>query len=169
MSKDKPRRYIEADSRAELGSLSHRLGDWLPPVAEPFRQPKTLRSRSTASLGLADRLTSMLTIILLIASNIFMTVAWYGQLRFPQWSIATAILVGWGIALLEYSLAVPANRIGYANGYTGGQLKIVQEVITLAVFGVFATIVLKEPIGWRYVGACACIFGAAAFMFVGRS
>ena len=111
----------------------------------------------------------MLTIALLIVSNIFMTIAWYGQLRFPHWSIATAILIGWGIALVEYSFAVPANRIGYAHGFTGGQLKIIQEIITLVVFAVFAAIVLKEPIGWRYLGAFACIGGAAAFMFVGRA
>jgi uncharacterized protein (DUF486 family) len=79
-----------------------------------------------------------------------------------------AIFIGWGIALVEYSFAVPANRIGYAHGFSGGQLKIIQEVITLTVFAVFATLVLKEPIGWRYVGAFACIVGAACFMFVGR-
>ena len=110
----------------------------------------------------------MLTIALLIVSNIFMTLAWYGQLRFPHWTVGTAILVGWGIALLEYCFAVPANRIGYAHGFSGGQLKIIQEVITLAVFAVFATVVLKEPIGWRYLGAFACIVGAAGFMFAGR-
>ena len=111
----------------------------------------------------------MLTIALLSISNIFMTIAWYGQLRFPQWSIATAILVGWGIALVEYTFAVPANRIGYAHGFSGGQLKILQEIITLTVFAIFAALVLKEPIGWRYVGAFACIIGAAGFMFVGRA
>jgi hypothetical protein len=64
---------------------------------------------------------------------------------------------------------VPANRIGYMHGLTGGQLKIMQEVITLSVFAGFAVIVLKEPIGWRYLGAFACIVGAAAFMFAGRA
>jgi uncharacterized protein (DUF486 family) len=111
----------------------------------------------------------MATIALLFISNIFMTLAWYGHLKFPNMPMLTAILVGWGIALVEYSFAVPANRIGYAHGFTGGQLKIVQEVITLTVFAVFATVVLKEPIGWRYLGAFACLAGAAAFMFVGRS
>ena len=111
----------------------------------------------------------MLTIALLIISNIFMTVAWYGQLRFPNWTIATAIIVGWGIALFEYCFAVPANRIGYASGFSGGQLKIIQEVITLTIFAIFATVVLREPITWRYLGAFACILGAAAFMFVGRA
>ena len=111
----------------------------------------------------------MFTVALLTISNIFMTFAWYGQLRFPKWSIITAILAGWSIAFLEYCFAVPANRIGYAHGFSGGQLKIIQEVITLTVFGVFAVLYLKEPIGWRYVGAYLCLVGAAAFMFVGRS
>jgi uncharacterized protein len=111
----------------------------------------------------------MLTPVLLIISNIFMTFAWYWQLRFPKWTIAAAIMVGWGIALFEYCFAVPANRIGYGHGYSGGQLKILQEVITLTVFGIFATFVLKEPIGWRYLGAVACIVGAAGFMFAGRA
>jgi uncharacterized protein len=111
----------------------------------------------------------MTTAALLLISNIFMTFAWYGQLRFPNWSIVTAILVGWGIAFVEYCFAVPANRIGYAHGLSGGQLKIMQEVITLAVFAVFAAVVLKEPIGWRYAGAVACMIGAAAFMFAGRA
>lgn len=110
----------------------------------------------------------MLTIALLLVSNIFMTLAWYGQLKFPGWTLATAILVGWGIALLEYCFAVPANRIGYAHGFTGGQLKIIQEIITLSIFAVFAAVVLKEPLTWRYLGAFACMIGAAAFMFVGR-
>jgi uncharacterized protein (DUF486 family) len=111
----------------------------------------------------------MLTIGLLLISNIFMTVAWYGNLRLPHLPMIAAILIGWGIALIEYSFAVPANRIGYAHGFTGGQLKIIQEIVTLSVFAVFAAVVLKEPIGWRYLGAFACIAGAAAFMFVGRA
>jgi len=106
--------------------------------------------------------------VLLIISNIFMTFAWYGQLRFPKWTIATAVLVGWAIAFLEYCFAVPANRIGYAHGYSGGQLKIMQEVITLTVFAGFAVLVLREPLGWRYIGAFACIVAAAALMFAGR-
>jgi uncharacterized protein (DUF486 family) len=111
----------------------------------------------------------MATILLLLVSNVFMTLAWYGQLKFPQLSVVAAIFIGWGIALIEYSFAVPANRIGYAHGFTGGQLKIIQEIITLVVFAVFAAIVLKEPVGWRYLGAFACIAGAAAFMFAGRT
>lgn len=111
----------------------------------------------------------MLTIVLLLISNIFMTLAWYGHLKFPHLPMIIAILSGWGIALVEYSFAVPANRIGYAQGFSGGQLKIIQEVITIGVFAVFAALVLKEPIGWRYMGAFLCLAGAAAFMFVGRA
>jgi uncharacterized protein (DUF486 family) len=111
----------------------------------------------------------MLTIILLICSNIFMTLAWYGHLKFPHLPMISAILIGWSIALIEYCFAVPANRIGYSHGFSGGQLKIIQEVITLTIFAVFAAAVLREPIGWRYLGAFACIVGAAAFMFAGRA
>ncbi len=110
----------------------------------------------------------MLTILLLVVSNMFMTLAWYGHLKFPHLPMVAAILIGWSIALIEYSFAVPANRIGYAHGFTGGQLKIIQEVISLVVFAVFAAVVLKEPISWRYAGALVCIIGAACFMFVGR-
>ncbi|MGZ2412629.1 uncharacterized protein ACUXST_002058 [Sphingomonas sp. F9_3S_D5_B_2] len=91
----------------------------------------------------------MPTILLLIVSNIFMTLAWYGHLKFPHLPMITAIFMGWGIALVEYCFAVPANRLGYVHGFTGGQLKITQEVITLIVFAVFAAVVLKEPVGWR--------------------
>jgi uncharacterized protein (DUF486 family) len=111
----------------------------------------------------------MLTVALLTISNIFMTIAWYGNLRFPKMPLLAAIAIGWGIALIEYCFAVPANRYGYAHGFSGGQLKIIQEVITLSVFAVFAALVLKEPVGWHYIGAFACIVGAAAFMFAGRA
>jgi hypothetical protein len=110
----------------------------------------------------------MLTVALLIISNIFMTIAWYGNLKFPHMPVIAAIFIGWGIALIEYSFAVPANRYGYAHGFSGGQLKIIQEIVTLSVFAVFAVVVLKEPIGWRYLGAFVCVAGAAVFMFAGR-
>lgn len=111
----------------------------------------------------------MITIVLLVISNIFMTLAWYGHLKFPHLPMIAAILIGWAIALIEYSFAVPANHIGFAQGFSGGQLKIIQEVITLGVFALFAALVLKEPIGWRYIGAFGCLAGAAAFMFVGKA
>ena len=110
----------------------------------------------------------MLTILLLVISNVFMTLAWYDHLKFPHLPMLATILAGWGIALVEYSFAVPANRIGYAQGFSGAQLKVIQEVITLGVFAIFAALVLKEPIGWRYFGAFGCLACAAAFMFVGR-
>ncbi len=110
----------------------------------------------------------MPTLMLLIVSNLFMTLAWYGQLRFPTAPLWAAILASWGIALVEYCFAVPANRIGYAGGLSTAQLKVMQEVISMSVFAVVAIILFKEPIGWRYLGAFACLVGAAAFMFWGR-
>jgi uncharacterized protein (DUF486 family) len=111
----------------------------------------------------------MATLALLICSNLFMTIAWYSHLKFPDARLWVVILASWGVALVEYCFAVPANRIGYFSGLTGGQLKIMQECVTLAVFALFALLVLKEPITWRYAGAFICILGAAAFMFAGKS
>ena len=111
----------------------------------------------------------MPTLALLVCSNLFMTIAWYGQLKFPDAKLWMVILVSWAIALVEYCFAVPANRIGYHHGLSGGQLKIMQECVTLAIFPVFALLVLKEPLSWRYLGAGLCIAGAAAFMFVDRA
>lgn len=109
------------------------------------------------------------TIALLLVSNVFMTIAWYGHLKFPDARLALVIFASWGIALIEYAFAIPANRIGYAHGLSGGQLKIIQEIVTLLVFFAFAAVVLKEPIGWRHLGAFACMAGAAVFMFAGRT
>lgn len=111
----------------------------------------------------------MPTILLLTVSNIFMTIAWYwhlkGGMSKPLWIV---IAISWGIALFEYCLAVPANRIGYANGWTGGQLKVTQEAIALLIFGVFLVTVLGEPLSWRHAGAFVCLVGAVAFLFVGK-
>lgn len=79
------------------------------------------------------------------------------------------ILISWGIALVEYCLAVPANRYGYASGWSAGQLKVAQEALALILFGVFAVLVLKEPLTWRHAGAFACLMGAVAFLFAGRT
>jgi uncharacterized protein (DUF486 family) len=112
----------------------------------------------------------MPTLLLLIASNCFMTIAWYWHLKGGMTKpLIVVILISWGIALFEYCLAVPANRLGYASGWSGGQLKIAQEVITLIVFGVFMVTVLGEPIGWRHLGAFLCLIGAAAFLFAGKA
>ncbi|MBI3829802.1 MAG: DMT family protein [Planctomycetes bacterium] len=105
----------------------------------------------------------MWTVLLLLASNVFMTIAWYGHLKYPQSYMLTAILASWGIAFFEYCLQVPANRIGYLSGFTAFQLKITQEVITLAVFVVFAWLYLKETPKWNHLVAFALILGAVYF------
>ena len=105
------------------------------------------------------------TIALLTLSNIFMTFAWYAHLkdmREKPWIIAA--LVSWGIALFEYLLQVPATRIGYNGGLSAAQLKITQEVITLAVFAPFAVLYLKEKLSWNYLYAALCMAGAVFFM-----
>jgi uncharacterized protein len=107
----------------------------------------------------------MTTVVLLCMSNVFMTFAWYGHLKYGHgWSLWKAILVSWAIALLEYCLAVPANRLGYAH-YSGFQLKIIQEVTTLAVFMGFAVMFLKEKLAWNYLVAFIFLGGAAFFAF----
>ena len=112
----------------------------------------------------------MPTILLLICSNVFMTVAWYWHLKGGMNKpLLIVILISWGIALVEYCFAVPANRLGYANGWSGAQLKIVQEAITLTVFGVFMILVLGEPLHWRHFAAFACLMGAVAFLFAGKA
>src|SRR3954452_7388912 len=109
----------------------------------------------------------LLTIVLLVLSNVFMTMAWYGHLKFKDRALWLAILASWGIAFFEYCLQVPANRIGYGE-FTAAQLKIIQEVVTLALFAIFAVVYLGDPITWRYGGAFICLLGALGFMFVGR-
>ncbi len=107
----------------------------------------------------------MSTILLLTCSNLFMTVAWYGHLKYGHnWPLWKAILVSWGIALFEYCLAVPANRFGYGH-FTGFQLKIIQEIITITIFCIFAIIVLKERLAWNYVVAFVFLAIAAYFAF----
>jgi uncharacterized protein (DUF486 family) len=107
------------------------------------------------------------TVLLLVGSNVFMTMAWYGHLR----NMATApwyaaAFVSWGIALAEYLLQVPANRIGHQQaGFSVGQLKIMQEVITLAVFVPFAVFYLREPMKLDYLWAALCMVAAVYFIF----
>jgi uncharacterized protein (DUF486 family) len=105
------------------------------------------------------------TILLLIASNIFMTIAWYGHLKDKGMPLWKAILISWGIAFFEYCLMVPANRLGYVAGNSAFQLKIIQEVITLLVFTVFAVMYLKEPFKMNYVISFLFILGAVYFAF----
>ena len=108
----------------------------------------------------------MKTIALLFVSNLFMTLAWYGHLKWKFLegrSLGVVILVSWGIALFEYCLMVPANRIGYAQGFSGYQLKVIQEAITLTVFVGFAWLVLKERLTWNYAVSFILIFLAVWF------
>lgn len=111
----------------------------------------------------------MPTVLLLVASNVFMTIAWYWHLKSGMSKpLFTVIMISWAIAFVEYCFAVPANRIGYAAGYSAGQLKIMQEAIALTVFGVFMVLVLGEALSWRHVAAFVCIMAAVAFLFVGK-
>jgi uncharacterized protein (DUF486 family) len=106
------------------------------------------------------------TATLLALSNLFMTFAWYGHLKHLQSSPwLAAALVSWGIALFEYLLQVPANRIGFAGGISLAQLKILQEVITLVVFVPFAMFYMGQPLKWDYLWAGICLLGAVYFIF----
>jgi uncharacterized protein (DUF486 family) len=105
-------------------------------------------------------------ILLLVGSNVFMTLAWYGHLRFKETPLILVIFVAWLIAFIEYCLAVPANRYGSAI-YTAAQLKTMQEVITLLVFAVFSVLYLNQPITWNYAIGFALIGVGAFFVFRG--
>jgi uncharacterized protein (DUF486 family) len=117
-------------------------------------------------MNLSSLPLSVQTFGLLALSNVFMTLAWYGHLKNladrPWW---TAALISWGIALFEYLLQVPANRIGYSGGYTLAQLKIAQEVITLAVFMPFAVVFMGQPMKLDFLWAGLCMVGAVYFIF----
>ena len=109
-------------------------------------------------------------VLLLVGSNIFMTIAWYGHLKL-RWlegrPLFQAILIAWGVAFFEYCLQVPANRMGYfADNMTGYQLKVIQEVVTLLVFIVFAWVVLKERLTWNYAVSFLCMMAAVYFAMV---
>ena len=111
---------------------------------------------------------SLKTVLLLAASNVFMTFAWYGHLKnlaTKPWYVAA--LISWGIALLEYLLQVPGNRIGFASGLSLAQLKIMQEVITLAVFVPFAVVFMNQPFKLDFLWAGLCMVGAVYFIFRG--
>lgn len=107
----------------------------------------------------------MRTLILLVLSNIFMTFAWYYHLKHTGWPLWKAIVVSWVIAFFEYCLMVPANRYGYMGGFNTFQLKMLQEVITLLVFSVFAVLVMKEPFHLKYLVSFLFLLGAVYFMF----
>jgi uncharacterized protein len=106
----------------------------------------------------------VIPVLLLICSNVFMTLAWYGHLNYKQKPLIAVILISWGIAFFEYCLQVPANRMGHAV-MSAAQLKTIQEIITLAVFAAFSVWFLKEPLRWNHLVAFALIALAAFFMF----
>jgi len=107
---------------------------------------------------------SLLPILMLFASNVFMTFAWYGHLKFKESPLPLVIMASWGIAFFEYWLAVPANRWGSAV-YSPAQLKTMQEVITLVVFACFSVLYLKEPLGWNHALGFALIAAGAFLIF----
>jgi uncharacterized protein len=111
-----------------------------------------------------DYFSGMLTILLLFCSNTFMTIAWYGHLRFRDRPLMLVIVVSWLIAFAEYCFQVPANRIGYGE-FSGYQLKIIQEAITLIVFAVFAYFYLREAPRWNYLLSFVCLVAAVMFAF----
>lgn len=106
-----------------------------------------------------------LPIVMLVASNVFMTFAWYGHLKYKLAPLWLVIMISWGIAFFEYLIMVPANRWGHAH-YSVMQLKIMQEVITLGVFSVFVIAWMGERIRWNHLAAFLCILGAVAFTFL---
>jgi uncharacterized protein (DUF486 family) len=111
------------------------------------------------------RQSTWLPILMLTGSNVFMTFAWYGHLKYKSAPLWLAIVASWGIAFFEYMIMVPANRWGSAN-YTTTQLKIIQEVITLSVFSVFVITVMGEKLRWNHIAAFLCILAAVAFTFL---
>jgi len=106
----------------------------------------------------------MKTIILLTISNIFMTIAWYGHLKYKHTSVFKVIVISWLIAFLEYCFQVPANRIGHYQ-FSAAQLKTIQEVITLIIFCIFSVVYLKEDLKWNYLVKMISIIGATFFIF----
>ncbi|MCK6536582.1 MAG: DMT family protein [Polyangiaceae bacterium] len=107
---------------------------------------------------------ALLPIVLLCISNVFMTFAWYGHLKFKSASLFAVIVVSWGIAFIEYCFAVPANRIGHGT-YSAAQLKTIQEIITLAVFAAFSALYLREPLGWRQLVGFGFVALGGFFVF----
>jgi hypothetical protein len=152
--------------------LSPRFGRPAPPgrtvVSNEFRQPYTRHSGNSSDMANAAMRPVLTTILLLTLSNVFMTFAWYAHLKelsHKPWILAA--LLSWGIAFFEYMLQVPGNRTGYTV-MSVGQLKILQEVITLSVFVPFAFYYLREPLKLDYLWAALCILGAVFFIFRGR-
>ena len=137
-------------------------------VAGIFNRLSLSVSHANAVLSMLLSVTAakVLPNLLLIGSNVFMTLAWYGHLRFKEVPLFGVILASWGIAFVEYCMAVPANRWGSAV-YTTAQLKTMQEVITLLIFAAFSILYLKEPMTWNYAVGFTLIAAGAFFVFRG--
>jgi uncharacterized protein (DUF486 family) len=131
---------------------------------EPFPNTSIEKDFRILDSFIAKSGCMLTTIFLLFVSNIFMTYAWYGHLRHQEMPLTKAILISWGIAFFEYSLMIPANRIGYKT-MNAFELKTIQEAITLVVFTGFAVFVLKEKLTWNYLVGFAFIFLAVFFIF----
>ena len=106
----------------------------------------------------------VLPVVMLLASNVFMTFAWYGHLKFTSSPLWVVVMISWGIAFVEYWLAVPADRLGH-QVYSAAQLKTMQEVITLVIFAGFSVLYLKEPLGWNHLAGFTLIASGAALIF----
>jgi len=133
-------------------------------MAHPAQRPRqTIQGTFRMDLLLSPR---VLPILLLIASNVFMTFAWYGHLKYTTAPLYVAVMASWGIAFFEYWLAVPANRIGHTV-YSAAELKTMQEVITLSVFVLFSVFYLKEAFTWNHLFGFILICGGAALIFRG--
>ena len=112
----------------------------------------------------SNLLPYVLPLLLLVASNVFMTFAWYGHLKHKAAPLVAVVLISWGIAFFEYVLQVPANRIGHGY-FTAAELKTIQEIITLAVFAGFSVIYLREPLAWNHLVGFAFIAAGGFFIF----
>jgi hypothetical protein len=132
----------------------------------PIRHVNLFIQRPTQQVLMPSAMLSpyVYPILLLIGSNAFMTTAWYWHLRYKEVPLWQVILISWGLAFFEYCLAVPANRYG-SNVYSAAQLKTIQEVVTLTVFGVFSVVYLQQAITWNQVIGFALIAGGAFFVF----
>ena len=136
-------------------------------LPNPKGADRALAASCPACLNCRMNLTQSrwLPVLLLTCSNLFMTFAWYGHLKFKSRPLFAVILASWGIAFFEYVLQVPANRWG-SSVYSATQLKILQEFITLTVFGAFATFYLGEGLRWNHLAAFGCLLAAVAFAFL---
>jgi len=146
--------------------LAEHTAPVLPPATRRRPSASRIRHRAPGQFQFASPAynLNMWTIVLLIFSNIFMTFAWYGHLKFRQEALWKVVLVSWAIALLEYCFQVPANRIGAAH-FSPVQLKVIQEIITLVVFGVFVTFYFGQHLRWNHAAAGVCLVAAAFFVF----